>query len=159
MSLSLGFSICMRKGQDLMFPQDSVHSGLLTLVQSSQGWERSWRSCGLTFPSEQLGKRRLIMGPSELVMELEHGSPAAHSSPEILAVLWMPASYFTPSCLALTSLATAPGCQLHWPLQAPVRPPRLGVCLEAWDGVLPFLPGQEVGLHVIPAQCGGHVHM
>lgn len=49
---------------------------------------------------------------------------------------------------------------------APVRPPRLGARLEARDGVLLLLLGHEVkshlqanGLHVILAQCRGHVHV
>lgn len=88
----------------------------------------------------------------------------------------MLASCFAPGCLALISLATTSSSQPYWSLQAawlqlglylvPVRPPRLGACLEACDGVLLLLLGQEVeshlqanGLHVILAQCRGHIHV
>lgn len=94
----------------------------------------------------------------------------------ILAGLQMPASCFAPGCWALPYLhGHHSGSQPHGSLRAvtpaglylaPVRPPRLGARLEARDGVLLLLLGHEVeshlqadGLHVILAQCRGHVHV
>lgn len=119
------------------------------------------------FLCDQMGKQRLVVEQSEVVMEPECRYPASHSSPEVLAGLWLLGPNLPSQCLRLSAPLVPAGFRTPGGLYlVPIRPPRLGACLEARDGILLLLLGQEVeghlqtkGLYVVLAQRRGHVHV
>lgn len=81
--------------------------------------------------------------------------------------LWLLSPNLSSHCLRLSASLVPAGFGTPGGLYlVPIRPPRLGACLEARDGIFLLLLGQEVkghlqanGLHVILAQRRGHVHV
>lgn len=107
-----------------------------------------------------------MMAQSELVKDPKVGPLLPVWTPDVGLLLcpWLLGPNILGYHLQLSALQAA-WLQLGLYL-VPVRPPRLGACLEACDGVLLLLLGQEVeshlqanGLHVILAQCRGHIHV
>ena len=144
-------------------PLGPLESSLQGVCRLGGALEVLWTN----FLCDQIGKQRLVVEQSEAVMEPERRYPASHSSPETLAGLWLLGPNLPSQCLRLSAPLVPAGFRTPGGLYlVPIRPPRLGACLEARDGILLLLLGQEVeghlqtnGLYVVLAQCRGHVHV